>query len=292
MKAFRTLSLLSAITTATGAQAASLGDIRIYMDWSTMSITGATMTPTTFTDPQSGQTFSSDGDGFVANQDGGLGGASGVDGESAIASYNDTIFNLKGGYDATGNLVPVADASGGLVSVTNNEFGVKSGDAGGWHGFFYQAEGTGQVTIAVDYFVDASVSTELFDDISIGGYEVFMDAVDADLWSSTYAAAITSGSTAKEAELAAEAASTLDEYFFNDWNLLSCAGVLCSDSISTSGMVSVTFDVTSGTTYAFGADAGAGVYTESFSAVPVPAAVWLFGSGLLGLVGIARRKKA
>jgi hypothetical protein len=28
------------------------------------------------------------------------------------------------------------------------------------------------------------------------------------------------------------------------------------------------------------------------STVPVPAAVWLFGSGLLGLVGIARRKKA
>jgi hypothetical protein len=27
------------------------------------------------------------------------------------------------------------------------------------------------------------------------------------------------------------------------------------------------------------------------TAVPVPAAVWLFGSGLLGLVGIARRKK-
>jgi hypothetical protein len=30
----------------------------------------------------------------------------------------------------------------------------------------------------------------------------------------------------------------------------------------------------------------------STSAVPVPAAVWLFGSGLLGLVGMARRKKA
>jgi hypothetical protein len=26
--------------------------------------------------------------------------------------------------------------------------------------------------------------------------------------------------------------------------------------------------------------------------VPVPAAFWLFGSGLLGLVGMARRKKA
>ena len=30
----------------------------------------------------------------------------------------------------------------------------------------------------------------------------------------------------------------------------------------------------------------------SVAAVPVPAAVWLFGSGLLGLVGVARRKKA
>ena len=30
----------------------------------------------------------------------------------------------------------------------------------------------------------------------------------------------------------------------------------------------------------------------AINAVPIPAAVWLFGSGLLGLVGIARRKKA
>jgi len=38
-----------------------------------------------------------------------------------------------------------------------------------------------------------------------------------------------------------------------------------------------------------------GVYYDNVSftsAVPVPAAVWLFGSGLLGLVGITRRKKA
>ncbi|MFC1773858.1 VPLPA-CTERM sorting domain-containing protein [Pseudomonadota bacterium] len=28
------------------------------------------------------------------------------------------------------------------------------------------------------------------------------------------------------------------------------------------------------------------------SAVPVPASIWLFGSGLLGLIGIAKRKKA
>ena len=34
------------------------------------------------------------------------------------------------------------------------------------------------------------------------------------------------------------------------------------------------------------------LYVESVQPVPVPAAVWLFGSGLLGLVGIARRRKA
>ncbi|MDX2487444.1 MAG: VPLPA-CTERM sorting domain-containing protein [Gammaproteobacteria bacterium] len=30
----------------------------------------------------------------------------------------------------------------------------------------------------------------------------------------------------------------------------------------------------------------------TITAVPVPAAIWLFGSGLIGLIGIARRKKA
>jgi hypothetical protein len=32
--------------------------------------------------------------------------------------------------------------------------------------------------------------------------------------------------------------------------------------------------------------------TADVGAVPIPAAVWLFGSGLIGLIGIARRKKA
>lgn len=34
------------------------------------------------------------------------------------------------------------------------------------------------------------------------------------------------------------------------------------------------------------------MYTPTPSAVPVPAAVWLFGSGLVGLLGLARRKRA
>jgi len=33
------------------------------------------------------------------------------------------------------------------------------------------------------------------------------------------------------------------------------------------------------------------VMVTNVAAVPVPAAAWLFGSGLLGLIGVARRKK-
>jgi hypothetical protein len=41
-------------------------------------------------------------------------------------------------------------------------------------------------------------------------------------------------------------------------------------------------------------DIGSGnsMTVTSITTVPVPAAVWLFGSGLLGLVGMARRKAA
>jgi len=39
---------------------------------------------------------------------------------------------------------------------------------------------------------------------------------------------------------------------------------------------------------------GSGMFYDNvnFSIVPVPAAIWLFGSGLIGLIGIARRKKS
>lgn len=283
MKVFRILTMLSAIT-STGVQAAATGDIGIYLDWSSMSIVGATMTPATFTDPSTGTTFSTDGEGWVGDQYGPIDSAYAIDGADAIASYNDSIFNLTGGFNGTAN------TAGGSVNVSNAGPGIQSGYAGGWHGLFYQATGNGAVTISVDYSIDASVSTNSLNEFSTAGYEVLMDAVNADLWLSTYTAAITSGSTASEAELAAEAVAVLDEYTFNDWNLLTCSGETCNNAISSlAGTASVSFNVASGTIYAFGADATGNIYTD-VNAVPVPAAVWLFGSGLISLIGVARRK--
>jgi hypothetical protein len=81
-----------------------------------------------------------------------------------------------------------------------------------------------------------------------------------------------------------EASATLN-LTGSDWFLLA---------ISTDGGTSWSGDT--GYTYL-----GANAYNVHFSdgtilevdvkVVPVPAAVWLFGSGLLGLVGLARRKK-
>lgn len=50
--------------------------------------------------------------------------------------------------------------------------------------------------------------------------------------------------------------------------------------------------MTGGPFQGFNASFGGTAVVSSVSAVPVPAAVWLFGSGLLGLVGVARRKKS
>jgi hypothetical protein len=55
------------------------------------------------------------------------------------------------------------------------------------------------------------------------------------------------------------------------------------------GTIEGAFVVTSGNlAQAFTGDT---ILAKAGSVVPVPAAVWLFGSGLLGLVGVARRKK-
>jgi len=45
-------------------------------------------------------------------------------------------------------------------------------------------------------------------------------------------------------------------------------------------------------TYVDGFGNSSSGYWSNAQVVPIPAAVWLFGSGLIGLVGISRRKKA
>lgn len=65
--------------------------------------------------------------------------------------------------------------------------------------------------------------------------------------------------------------------------LLTCD--VCTGFESTYTAVGTDYSQSSGHSYT-------GSYLVQVSTVPVPAAAWLFGSGLIGLVGIARRKSA
>lgn len=90
------------------------------------------------------------------------------------------------------------------------------------------------------------------------------------------------------------AASALDSDFApNSYNFDPRLGI---DPIIPIGVTDVTWHVAGIGEIKFeGVDAGTGAIDGGFEltgyTVPVPAAVWLFGTGLIGLIGVARRKK-
>jgi hypothetical protein len=69
------------------------------------------------------------------------------------------------------------------------------------------------------------------------------------------------------------------------------SAVLGLADFQTGGFASGWFNSGSGSTSWAGEERTWATFTPA-AAVPVPAAVWLFGSGLLGLIGIARRKNS
>ena len=75
-------------------------------------------------------------------------------------------------------------------------------------------------------------------------------------------------------------------------------GYVSGDALTTSTMIFTgetfsTLGITPGAyEWTWGTGASADSFKLNVGAVPIPAAVWLFGSGLLGLIGVARRKKA
>jgi hypothetical protein len=86
--------------------------------------------------------------------------------------------------------------------------------------------------------------------------------------------------------------------WFNDdpQNLYLPSGYVTGAALAgTATYVSATFaglGLTPGTyEWTWGSGVSADSLTLNVGAVPIPAAVWLFGSGLLGLIGMARRKK-
>lgn len=289
LKAVKTLAVIGGLCVVSGAQAVAISNMDIAVDWASLAITGPLGNPSTFTNPITGEIISSEAEGWGGTHAGSLSNNYAINGASAITVYSDAMLNLRGGYDNSSN------TSGGAAVVTNSGNGVQSGWAGGYRGFFYEATGTGQVTVSVNYVLTGMVSTTSVFEYANGGYSVLMDAGNADLWLSTYSNAIGAGSDEDSAIEAADLAASLYKHEYSNWQVIESFNCwdsdMCSSSVNDGGVMSVTFDVVAGTRYHFGFDATASGYTQ-VSAVPVPAAAWLFGSGLVGLIGMARRRAA
>lgn len=84
--------------------------------------------------------------------------------------------------------------------------------------------------------------------------------------------------------------------FFANWENIDFYQGNSSASLTTSNCVAGTCDFTASWTQFFyggsvDGNTGCWILHGQVSGIPVPAAAWLMGSGLIGLVGVARRKK-
>ncbi|HET8710820.1 MAG TPA: VPLPA-CTERM sorting domain-containing protein [Spongiibacteraceae bacterium] len=85
-------------------------------------------------------------------------------------------------------------------------------------------------------------------------------------------------------------ADLFDMPSFPAWDMVSSIGpVIGTADLSQWGLADV---ITTGGVLYFDTLTTPSAFTASVSQVPVPAAAWLFGSGLFGLAGCARRKSA
>jgi len=292
---FNRLALVSCLLLpVSNVQAAAIGISSMSIDWSTMSLSGAAMTSSSITLPSElgGGTVSSGADArleygqpYNEQSDGA------DDGASTSTSYsNPPLADMSAEFNATSGMTTVS------VSINNSTDPDKYGQAFSYRGFIYEATEDGTVTFDVDYSFSGNVSVGDMDEYSSGNFRYLMEAGDVTTYLSVFNSEYASnGGDADAAEEAADAASQIGflevDLGFTDAFLNCTPGLNCTPAMNGSGTMSLSFDVFSGEKYMFGTEAEVGVWTQ-INAVPVPAAVWLFGSGLIGLVGIARRKKA
>jgi hypothetical protein len=73
------------------------------------------------------------------------------------------------------------------------------------------------------------------------------------------------------------------DYILDEWSWLNLSGL--------GDIVGLEFSLSSSDTGSFGMNTPAYFAMDNLNAVPVPAAIWLLGSGLLGLIGLRRKQR-
>lgn len=290
MKLLQPLVLVGSLLAVSGAQAGAVGDLTLIVDWNSLNISGVTMNPTTITDPVEEITSSVSTDGFL-----GYGNPfTGVDfftptGNSISRAHTGAEQNVSAGYDATENK---STAHSGINKVAGSE--PLGGGAGVFHEIAYVAGSTGSVTFEIAYSLTGNASIEGVDHFEYvnGDFSITIEALDVALFTDAYNQHIDAGLDSETAEDQADALALV--FLDNDEKALElfddCDFIECISSVSRNEILSLTFAVEADKEYLFGVGGWVNTYSD-VSAVPVPAAVWLFGTGLLGLFGVARRNR-
>ena len=120
-----------------------------------------------------------------------------------------------------------------------------------------------------------------------GGPTVVIDAADANSITTVTGTALTASATGLTFDFSSNGSTN----WFLLWSTSSLDGYRLNQCFSGNNQECIFRDNVTPNTEAQWVDRS-GQVEFAVAAVPVPAAVWLFGSGLLGLIGVARRKKA
>jgi hypothetical protein len=291
------------ITAHANVHAAAIGSADIVVDWNTLlledNVTGTPLVPTSIVLPPElgGGSTTSDADTYIWYGDEyfyGEDGDFGDNGASSSVSYDSGSISTSASYTS----LPTNESA---VSVSINNAGIGSKYAGGgvYRNALFEATDTGRIKFSVDYTANGSASGADGNYQVNGGFNVnFFAVFDAEIFIDEYLIELENNGgdsdAAEDAAFQAALVKNIDDVFLGGFNVfLGCTvGNDCQPTLDLADTLETGFDVEAGRKYVVELEVEANIDTYfSPSPVPVPAAVWLFGSGLIGLVGIARRKK-
>lgn len=189
--------------------------------------------------------------------------AIGTGADSIQATRNYHLFSIP-------NLAPGEVITGAELRITHPSNSYDSPDATETV-TLYDVSTAGSVLRNPDDTQALTVLADIFDDL--GGGTVY----------GSFEGSLSDNGTVESILLNADALSALNLAAGSEWGI--------GGAITTNGGTTA-FGVAERVLRGTGASTAATELVLTTAVVPVPAAVWLFGSGLLGLVGVARRRSA